>query len=631
MGDAVYITTPIYYVNDVPHLGHAYTTVIADALARYHRSMGRRVLFVTGTDEHGQKIERAAAKRGERPIELADRVVERFEVLWGQLDISHDDFIRTTQSRHEAVAQRVWSQLMAAGDLFLGDYEGLYCTGCEGYKTETQLEDGVCPDHGTPAELLQEPSYFFRLERYREPLLRYLDAHPELILPEARRNKIRADLSGPALDLSVSRTSFSWGVPVPGDAAHVMYVWLDALTNYISVLGWPEGERFAKFWGGEGSDARVIHLIGKDILWFHTVYWPAFLMSAGVRLPTTVFAHGWWTVEGRKMSKTLGNQVDPGAVAEDYGADALRYFLTREVPFGLDGDFSKAALVSRINSDLANDFGNLANRTLAMTERWCGGIVPATRCDGTAEAEEVSARVAAHMEALQPNKALEAVFEYVRSRNRDIDSRAPWAAHKDGRTGDRDDALADTLESLRRLSAWLAPFMPRKCDELAGKLGLAGAPAISALAGWGDALTGNTVQAGAPLFPRLEVEAAPEVVGKPEAEQAPATPTIPYATFASVELKVAVITAAEPVKGADRLLQLRVDVGEAETRPLAAGIAKAYRPEDLLGRRVVVVTNLEPRKIRGVESRAMLLAAGEGDALTVVFLDGDAAPGTPVR
>ncbi len=625
MSEAIYITTPIYYVNDVPHLGHAYTTVVGDALARFHRSMGRRVLYVTGTDEHGQKIEQAASSRGERPIELADRVVLRFQELWSQLDITHDDFIRTTENRHEAVVQRLWSQLMAAGDLYLGDYEGLYCTGCEAYKTDKELEDGVCPDHGTPAEVLKEPSYFFRLERYRERLLAWLDEHPELILPDARRHKIQADLAGPVEDLSVSRANFSWGVPVPADPAHVVYVWLDALTNYISVLGWPDGDRYREFWDGGG---RVIHVIGKDILWFHTVYWPAFLMSAGVPLPTTVFAHGWWTVEGKKMSKSLGNQVDPATVARDYGVDAVRYFLLREVPFGNDGDFSKDALVGRINADLANDLGNLANRTLAMTGRWCGGVGPATRADGRSEADVAQEALCRRMDALEPHRALEAVFEYVRSRNRDIDARAPWAAHKEGRHEDRDDALADTLEGLRRISAWLAPFLPGKADELAQKLGLPHAPAIGELGAWGEVLRGKDVAAGKPLFPRLEADAAPEIVTGPPPE---AEEYLPFETFAKVELKVGVVTQSERVKGADRLLHLRVDVGEPETRSVVAGIAGSYAPKDLLGRRLVVVTNLEPRKIRGIPSEAMVLAAADGDDLALVTVDGEPAAGAAVH
>ena len=626
MSQAIYITTPIYYVNDVPHLGHAYTTVVGDALARFYRSMGRRVFYVTGTDEHGQKIERAAAKRGERPIELADRVVRRFQELWTQLDISHDDFIRTTENRHEAVVQQLWTRLMAAGDIYLGAYEGLYCTGCEAYKTEKELEDGICPDHGTPAEVLKEPSYFFRLERYRERLLAHLEAHPEAILPDARRHKIQADLAAPVSDLSVSRATFSWGVPVPGDDAHVAYVWLDALTNYISVLGWPDGERFAEFWG---EDTRVIHLIGKDILWFHTVYWPEFLMSAEIRLPTTVFAHGWWTIEGRKMSKSLGNQVDPGVVADAYGVDALRYFLLREVPLGGDGDFSKASLVGRINADLANDLGNLANRTLAMCGRWCDGKVPATRTDGLVEADAVLARIVDCMESIQPNKALEAIFEYVRSRNRDIDARAPWTAHKEGRVEDRDDALADTLEALRRVAAWIAPFMPGKADELANKLGLDAAERITELGPWGETLRGRAVAAGKPLFPRIEADEAPEIVGAPEPEE-PAAEPIPFETFAAVDLRVGLVTAAERVKGADRLLHVQVDIGEPETRSVVAGIAEAYAPEDLLGRHLAVVANLAPRKIRGIPSEAMLLAAGKGKGLTVVTVDREVAPGTPL-
>ena len=509
MRETVYITTPIYYVNDVPHLGHAYTTIAADTLARWHRSKGRDVRFITGTDEHGQKIERAASARGERPIELADRVVARFRALWEQLHVDHDDFIRTTEPRHQASVQTLWSKMAAAGDIARGTYEGLYCTGCEGYKTEKELDDqGCCPDHGTKAEVLSEPSYFFKLESYRQRLLDHIAANPGVIQPDARRNKVVADLSEAVGDLSISRTTFSWGVPVPGDDAHVMYVWLDALTNYISVLGWPDGDLYGRYWA-EGT--RRIHLIGKDILWFHTVYWPCFLMSAGLPMATTCFAHGWWTVEGRKMSKTLGNVVDPGRVAELYGADALRYFLLREVPFGSDGDFSKEALIQRINSELANDLGNLANRTLAMAGRWWQGVVPETRTDRMAEWEQTIYRIDEAMEAVQPHKALEAALSWVRSCNRDIDARAPWTAHKEGRLPDRDDCVTDTLEGVRRACAVLAPFMPVKMAELSHKLGLSAPPTVRDLGPWAVALVGNTVTAGDPLFPRIDPEQAPDI------------------------------------------------------------------------------------------------------------------------
>ena len=629
MSESVYITTPIYYVNDVPHLGHAYTTVAADALARWHRSCGRRVRFVTGTDEHGQKIERAAAAHGEEPIELADRVVARFRALWEQLHIAHDDFIRTTEPRHQEVVRRLWSLMSEGGDIEAGGYEGLYCTGCEAYKTDKELDaEGRCPDHGTPAELLKEPSYFFKLERYRSRLLDSLAERPERILPEARRNKILADLSQPLGDLSISRTSFSWGVPVPGDDAHVMYVWLDALTNYISALGWPDGEDYGSFWA---DCDRRIHLIGKDILWFHTVYWPSFLMSAGLPLATTVFAHGWWTVGGKKMSKTLGNVVDPGRVAELYGSDALRYFLLREVPFGADGDFSKDALVQRINSDLANDLGNLANRTLAMTGRWCEGVAPTGRTDRQVEWDAVVASVGAAMDALQPHKALEAALAWVRSCNRDLDARAPWSAHKEGRVDDRDDCLADTLEGLRRAAALLAPFMPVKMAELCLKLGLKATPRMDSLGGWGDALAGVAVHAGEPLFPRIDPDDAPDITG-PAGSDEPEEAVIDYEDFTRVALKVGVVRSATPVEGADRLLQLEVDVGEGAPRSIVAGIAEAYAPADVEGRRVVVVTNLAPRKIRGVLSQGMVLASGAGGGdLQLVSPDGDPAPGEVVR
>src|SRR5512136_2454126 len=414
MSRAFYVTTPIYYVNDVPHIGHAYTTLAADVLARYKRIKGYDVFFLTGSDEHGQKVEKAANAAGETPLELADRVVKRYQALWEKLDIAPSDFIRTTQERHKKGVARLFENVMARGDIYLGEYEDWYCTPCETFWTETQLIDGKCPDCNRPTEKLREQPYLFGMRRYKQKLLEHIEANPEFIQPKSRRNEIISFVREGLRDLSVSRTTFQWGIPVPKNDAHVIYVWFDALANYITALGYPDEEgNYTKFWPAD------VHLIGKDILRFHTVYWPTFLMSAGLPLPRKVFAHGWWTVEGQKMSKSLQNVVEPNMLIDRYGVDAVRYFLLREVPFGLDGDFSHAALVHRINSDLANDLGNLLSRSTAMLAKYFGGVLqqPGTLIDldltYKSATEEMVRQVEACMEDLSFIKALQAIWEVI--------------------------------------------------------------------------------------------------------------------------------------------------------------------------------------------------------------------------
>ncbi len=505
-----YITTPIYYVNDVPHIGHAYTTLACDVLARYKRARNYEVFFLTGTDEHGQKVEKAAIAAGETPLELADRVVKRFQALWEKLNISNTDFIRTTQERHKKGVSELFRRIEAKGDIFLGEYEDWYCTPCETFWTETQLINGACPDCGRPTEKLKEESYFFRMSKYQQALLDHIEANPNFIQPRGRRNEIISFLKEGLRDLSISRTTFSWGIPVPGNDRHVIYVWFDALTNYITALGFPDDAEgnFAKFWPADA------HVIGKDILRFHTVYWPTFLLAAGLPLPKKVFAHGWWTVEGQKMSKSLRNVVEPNMLIDKYGVDAIRYFLLREVPFGLDGDFSHAALVNRINSDLANDLGNLVSRSTAMLGKYFGGTLPAPATDDAVDDAFIRRFPAAItavdelMNELAFNKALQAIWELVGAANKYIDETAPWALAKEESLRPRlATVMYNLLEGTRIIALLVAPFMPETGASILATLGIPRQELrLDGNDAWGQLVPGTQVAKAAPLFLRIVTE-----------------------------------------------------------------------------------------------------------------------------
>jgi methionyl-tRNA synthetase len=641
---AFYITTPIYYVNDAPHIGHAYTSIIADALARYHRARGRDAYLLTGTDEHGEKIELAAQAAGKLPKEFADGVVSRFRDTWKNLEIGYSDFIRTTDPHHAPVVADIWRRMVAAGDIYLGAYEGWYCIGCEAFYTDGQLEPGnTCPVHKQPISRVKEPSYFFAMSRYQDRLLEHYERHPEFVQPEARRNEIASFVRSGLHDLSVSRTTFKWGIPVPGDPAHVIYVWLDALVNYISALGGPGDPRYQTYWPASH------HLIGKDILRFHTVYWPTFLMSAGLPLPREVHVHGWWTVRGQKISKSMpATRVDPNLLAGDIGADALRYFLLREMPVGGDGDFAYEALIGRLNSDLANDLGNLVNRTLAMTEKYVGGVVPpaSPERDGAGHHAELAAlatrardEAERQFEAWQPSRALEAIWELVRGANRYVDASGPWALAKDpARKAELDHVLHTFLEAVLWWALLVAPVMPGKAAAILTQLGAQGR-AGGWPARWNAELpAGGRIERGAPLFPRIDDARQAELFARwiPPDVQAPPPPapttdgTIAYEDFAKLDLRVALVVAAERVPKADKLLKLQIDLG-GEQRQVVAGIAASYAPEELVGRRVILLANLAPRKIRGIESQGMILAAGEAEVLALSALDRDVPAGTKIR
>ncbi|CAB1130130.1 methionyl-tRNA synthetase [Candidatus Hydrogenisulfobacillus filiaventi] len=623
-GKVWYITTPIYYPSDKLHIGHAYTTVAADALARYHRLQGQEVLFVTGTDEHGQKIQRRAEAEGVPPQVFVDRIVAAIrDPLWQRLGISYDDFIRTTEERHVRVVQEAFRRLYDQGDIYKGHYEGWYCVPDETFWRESKLVDGKCPDCGRPVEWVREESYFFRLTRYRDAIYQHITAHPDFIQPPSRRNEMLSFIESGLEDLSISRPGVSWGIPVPFDPSHTVYVWFDALLNYITAAGWlDDPARFARTWPAD------LHLVGKEIVRFHTVIWPVMLMALGLPLPRQVFGHGWLLIDNTKMSKSRGNVVDPLALLDRYGVDAVRYFLLREVPFGSDGSYTEEALILRINVDLANDLGNLLNRTLVMLERFAGGVIPpyhpeADRLGLPGVVAETVARYQEAMERLALSDALAAVWGLVRVLNKAIEDESPWTLARAGEQGRLETVLYGLADGLRVVSVLLTPFLLEAPGAMREQLGIPEPAGSLAEARFGLLAPGTRTRRGKVLFPRIEeTRAAAPAGGTPgkEAKQMAdpaATSEIGIEDVHRLDLRVATVEAAEVVEGADRLLKLTVHDGERH-RTIVSGIRAHYRPEDLVGRQVVLVANLKPARIRGILSEGMLLAGSAGDQLAVV-------------
>ncbi len=625
---AFYLTTPIYYVNDRPHLGHAYTTIVVDAMARYRRLAGDDVWFLTGTDEHGDKIAQAAAKAGITPQAMADQNSAAFRATWQALGIQYSDYIRTTEERHKKVVQAILQKLWDAGEIYLGKYGGHYCYGCERFYTEKEIVDGKCPDHQTPLTWIEEENYFFKMSKYQTWLIDHLERNPEFVRPERYRNEVLGFLRDPLTDLSISRPRrrLEWGIPLPFDDKYVTYVWFDALINYVSALGGPGDPRFEKFW------PHVQHVTAKDIVKPHAIYWPCMLKAAGIPLYQHLNVHGYWTLGGQKISKSIGNLVEALALKEKYGNDAFRYFVLREMVFGLDADFSEEAFVGRLNADLANDLGNLVSRATTLIVNLGQGAVPArgnpsAAEDGVAAAfAKAKADVAAAMEEFAFQRALASIWEFVSVVNRYVDSTQPWALAKDaGKREQLAAALATLAESLKMLGIMLAPFLPDAAAKIRAALGQTGEPKL-ADAAWGRLAAGTPVQKLSGLFPRIDTKITP-ATGQLAIETA--TPRIKIDEFGKVELRVAEIIAAEPLAKSKKLLKLTVSLGQ-EQRTVVAGIAEHYTPAEIVGKKVVIVANLEAAKLMGVESNGMVLAASSGGKLAVLSLDRDLPPGAKV-
>ena len=665
-----YITTPIYYPSGKLHIGHSYTTVAADAVARYKRLTGYDVMFLTGTDEHGQKIQRKAQEKGITPKAYVDEIVSGIKELWKLMKITNDKFIRTTDEEHVEAVQKIFKKLYDQGDIYKSEYEGMYCTPCESFWTKTQLVDDKCPDCGREVELTKEESYFFRLSKYQDRLIKLIEENPEFIQPVSRQNEMLNNFLRPGLeDIAVSRTTFNWGVPVSFDDKHVVYVWIDALSNYITALGYlsQDDADFKKYWPAD------VHLVGKEIVRFHSIIWPAMLMALDLPLPKQIYGHGWLLLEGGKMSKSKGNVVDPQILVDKYGLDAIRYFLLREVPFGSDGAFSNEALINRINADLANDLGNLVSRTVAMIDKYFGGTIPDSKVTGDFDEDlikivmETPQKVEDLLDKLQFSTALSEIWKIVSRTNKYIDETMPWVLAKDESNSARlAQVMYNLAESLRITAILIQPFMPETPDKIWNQLGIDDKSLVEwdKAKQWGLYPSGTSVKKGDIIFPRIDIKKELEEIEKMSGvgnkpvekaqkaekvekvekvkESAKATEKvvaevdnetdanlITIDDFSKVELRVAKVIEAEKVEKADKLLKLKLQVGD-ETRQVVSGIAKYYTPEEMVGKTLILVANLKPVKLRGIESQGMILAATNENGLSLVTIDKDLGSGAHV-
>ena len=638
MKDTFYVTTPIYYINSEPHIGSAYTTIVADVVARYKRLDGYDVFFLTGTDEHGQKVLQAAEARNMSPQAFCDELAGKFQKLWKELKITNNQFVRTTDEIHMNTVQHFIKKMKENGDIYKGQYEGWYCVPCETFWTEEDIgKEKICPSCGREVKRVKEENYFFRLSKYNDALLKLFRENPNFVQPDFRRNEMLKILEGGLRDLSITRTSFKWGVPMPDDPKHVIYVWVDALINYISAIGYPHDmEKFEKYWPAD------VHLIGKEINRFHSLIWPAMLMSAGLPLPKQVYAHGWLTVNGQKISKSLGNAIDPREFVKTYGNDAVRYYLLKDIQFGRDGDFSEENLITRINADLANDLGNLLHRTQAMIKKFNDDIIPEPYENDTVDkglislAKKTVTAYKEYMDKLKFTQALETIWELVKYGNKYIDLTEPW---KLGKLPDKKERLNTVLynlaEVLRLVSLMIAPIMPDTANEIFKRIGKQAVENFETLE-WGRLEAGLGIVHGSPLFPRIDlkehrwVSRVSEESASEKAEIEETANLIEIRDFAQVELRIGKILEAEKIKKSKKLLKLQIDLGDLGRRQIVAGIAQHYEPEKLIGLKVVVVTNLKPARLMGEESKGMLLAAKDGQKLTVLTVHRDVEPGAKI-